>query len=282
IGAAEFLVQWSDDPAIQSYALTAIGKAQQVKGDRVVANRTLDVARMTARRSQSCDAAAHADYFAGMNATDAATKESLLQLVNASSDSLDDAHVAFVAVNALTRMRCEPYDLSGCYAYCDELDRMSQRFGSREGELQASYLRARAAGTVMDNARALRMIQQTAALANELLIPRFVPMTWIVQGMVCEATGKPLEGIRNHERAIAEAQPEDEDLLALAHGYAADYLHHLGRFPAANAHLDRAFEYAHKNPSFLANVLMVAVGTRRDEGRFDEAIAIARDALGKE
>ena len=282
--AADFLVDWSQargDTLTEAYAICIVARLASLVPDWVESERLYDIARRAAQRSQSCDAISYAAYYAGLTNRDVKKRDFYFEESAGLAESLERPRLALVSMFGLAGSRYASVDVAGCAALTDRMEMLSRRFGQREPEFRALNARASIASVITDYRLAMRSSYRAAIIARELLMPMHEAEAWDGIGDAASHLDPPdYKAAAEAHRLALRALPEGWDAIrGRMHGSLGFDLLHQGKVAEAALHVEPAVSVARKTGESLLDALWFAESVRRAQGRRDEAMALAREAL---
>jgi len=278
---ALFLLEWSrltGNSEIESYALTALSNLAFARHD-ASADPLAEAARMAARRTNDCDVIAYADVETVR--FDNPANAAVLDEPIASIDSVEQ-QVRRVLYGLYLRAGFEDRagDLSRAFRTTDELLELSKRYGSHEGEMYAHHARSQIFGDINEHESAVAEASQVATIAARQMNRSF-------EARSCNIVGEELIFNRSDpdydsaipwlERALRVAPPNNP-IITTFQVNLGDALARIGRVEEAEKYLAPALAHA-RITSYFPRACLFAEHLRRAEGRYDEAIAYARQGI---
>lgn len=283
--AALFLLGWSqsnDDPETETYALCTLVYVARARRDTRAANLLAEAAKVAARRVDGCDVSTYADLVSFSPSDDPKRAKALLESVIASADALDNASMAFYALNARAGLDYISGDLNGAFRTIKTLLELARRYGSREGELTALHSEALIRDSIQDKEGTIAVSKRMAMLASAVMNRTF-------EANSCYLIGKTLVKDTDHpdypgaiqwlERALRVA-PKTTKEVAIWQISLGEALIGGGRVREAEKYLQPALAGARAAVS-MPHAYVFAAHLRREQGRFEEAIAFLRKGIAE-
>jgi len=277
-----FLLEWSQDAGdaeIEAYALSGLAylaSARQETGAKEIA----EEARAVARRTNDCNVILETDVET-IRFDDSVKKNlAILNEAIAAHDSVEAPRQALFALYLRAGVEDRTGDLSRAFRTTEELLRLARQDGSREGEMYAHHAQSQIFGDLDEHESALAAAAQTATFAWRLMNRNFEARSCNIAGeeLVVNRVDPDWDGaIRWLERAM-RAAPPNSPTLATFRVNLGDALALSGRSREAEKYLAPALAGARAS-SYFPRACLFAEHLRRAEGRYDEAIAYARQGI---
>ena len=292
---ATFLLDWSmryGDPEMESYALLAfasiangaqsqLSSARQSPESMEAVQRFTEAARVAARRSSSCDAAVYADLISGALLKDPGGRWALLESVAAAGESLTHPTLAVRATIVQFGIAYTAFDISRSNAVLARLSDLSDRYRIGAGQMTAVWTRAILAASIEDFERASVFASQMALLAREQVSPVLEATAWELLGQFHgRSEPRPDRRALDAYRLALQVMPAGNTGIAVyVHTGLGQTLLALGHKTEAESHLGPAMEAARATGENLIGALNFATEIRLAEGRYEEAMAFAREGI---
>jgi len=276
--AAMFLLersQVSNDPVTETYAWCALARLAFVRREWAEGARLGEAARAAARRVDSCELAAYADFVSATSGdeSDYERHRILLEPLILQADVLEEPMPALRALNTRAGDAYYVADYGTVYRYLQTLLELSMKFEWPEGELLARHGMGRVKESLNEDAETIAAEMQVATLAHRLMNKEFEARACNIIGVTLSRSQVPERGIPWYRRALAVVPKS----LALAEIYEIS----LGSALLAAGRLNEAEPLMQSSmkrgaTGFVVNRLMFAEKLRRAQGRYSEAMALAR------
>jgi len=281
--AALFLLAWSQrtgDAVAETYALSALLRIARVARDEAAVQRLGGAVRETGRRAGGCDLPAYADLATFVYSDDLKGSKALLDPIIASADELDEGRLALLALHVRAGVAFLNGDLTDSFRTLDALHDLSRRYRSLEGELLADQDETLVLGGINDREGTVAAAKRTATLAYRMLDREYQARSsnMIGEEFISNRSDPDYaQAIPWLERAL-RIVPKTASAVAIYQINLGDALVRSGRAREAEKFLKPALAGGHA-ANFGAKAYLFAEHLRRAQGRYDEALAFAREGI---